>query len=1406
VQVALSVSHGVLTLGGTTGLTITDGASGSASLTFTGAVANINSDLDGLTYLPAAAYTGPDTLQIVTNDLGNTAAGGQQTATSSVAITVAAAPLLNEIEANPPGTSDNRYEYVELRGMAGASLNNVYLVVFDGISTNTPGTADLVVNLSPYSLGSDGLLVVKSVGGTGHAIPSATTLVPDSFFTQSGGFNDGTLSFYLFFSTSPFVSGADYDANNDGVLDDLPSGSQVLDDVALLDTNKDASDDKAYGSAVVTEFNSTGTPDAVTRFTGNTTPSSPAAWYGGELVDTGNVASQINYDVTRESANEPPGMYLTPGDVNVPSIGETFLTVSPATGSYRGNTTLSAALTSGGLALADDIVTFSLNGSTVGTATTNAGGIATLSGISLTGFDAGTYTACVGASFSGDANDSASSGTANLTVNTAPLTVSGITAADKVYDGTAAATLNTGSAVLVGLFSGDTVNLNAGGASGAFSSKNVGSGITVTVSGLVITGAQSSNYTLTPPTTTANITPATLSVSGVTANSKVYDGTTAATLNTAGAALQGVFSGDAVTLHTAGAVGTFSGRNVANGLRVNVSGLTIGGAQKGDYSLKQPTATANITARPITVTAAADTKTYDGTTSTTSTPTITSGSLATGDTAAFTETFAAKNAGTGKTLTPAGSVNDGNGGNDYAVTFATNTTGQIMAAALTVTANNQSRAYGAANPSLTCTLAGFVNGDTSASLTTLPLVSTTATTASYVGSYPIQAAGAVDPNYTISYVSGALTVTSVPVAISVVPLVTNSRPTFNLTGTAVAPSPNSGIASVSVLVNGQTTAATVSGNTWSATLSTLSAGTYNVQVTAADNAGNSSTVAATGVLVVNAGTTLNLSGTSFSFIGGLTPAKWTILVNGSHVTNIPATTTAVVFTGTGSSATASITGASTTGESASIAPGQATFDGVGSGGPYTVAAANLLSATVTSGGSGSLSVTDAAGGNVLTELPGQTTLTSSSNSSRTMVAKGFNNVVAAAAGAGSSTTASLFGSSAADTFTANPQSAVMQDAAKTAYRLEAGGFATVRGIGGTGDTALLTDAAGGALNATAAMATLSGAGYNITASSFASVQATAVGPGDAANLQAGPGTNVFTGGKGKSEFKGVNFDDVASGFFTINAYGAATGYNTGVLTDSAGNATATLNPQTATLTDASARGPASYQINLVSHFQVIDAFETSLVGSNKAVLKGSSASANFFTSTSTTAALVPSAGNAYREYAQGFTTVQAASTYANDTASLYDSPGNDAFTATPTSATMSLATGKTVVASGFKTVNAYSRYGGTDTASLTDTNAAGADAAWLWSTNALMKMSTGNTVRAWYFAKYNLQGNGGSGDTVTTMDASVLPTKQTNVSSATVIAWLADFAGMNQDYSPGSQNTSKSYAIAVDQVLTAYWS
>src|SRR5207245_204993 len=70
-------------------------------------------------------------------------------------------------------------------------------------------------------------------------------------------------------------------------------------------------------------------------------------------------------------------------------------------------------------------------------------------------------------------------------------------------------------------------------------------------------------------------------------------------------------------------------------------------------------------------------------------------------------------------------------------------------------------------PTLTDTPTGLVNGDTSASLTTQPTLSTTATASSHVAGnpYSITASGAVDADYTISYLAGTLTVD--PVALTI---------------------------------------------------------------------------------------------------------------------------------------------------------------------------------------------------------------------------------------------------------------------------------------------------------------------------------------------------------------------------------------------------------------------------------------------------------------------------------------------------------------------------------------------------------------------------------------------------------------------------------------------------------------
>ena len=140
----------------------------------------------------------------------------------------------------------------------------------------------------------------------------------------------------------------------------------------------------------------------------------------------------------------------------------------------------------------------------------------------------------------------------------AVLTVAGIEALDKVYDGTTSATLIVSNAVLVGVASGDDVTLDTTNAVGAFADKDVGTNKPVQVSGLALLGADADKYTLTQPTTNADITAANLMVTGVTASDKVYDGNTTATLDTSSAALVGLISGDDVTLDATAAAGAFA--------------------------------------------------------------------------------------------------------------------------------------------------------------------------------------------------------------------------------------------------------------------------------------------------------------------------------------------------------------------------------------------------------------------------------------------------------------------------------------------------------------------------------------------------------------------------------------------------------------------------------------------------------------------------------------------------------------------------------------------------------------------------------------------------------------------------------------------------------------------------------
>ena len=211
------------------------------------------------------------------------------------------------------------------------------------------------------------------------------------------------------------------------------------------------------------------------------------------------------------------------------------------------------------------------------------------------------------------------------TINQAPLFITGVSATNRSYNTTTADALNLSKASLAGLVDSDAgdaskVALNLSGVSANFSQANVGNGLAVSANGFQITGSEAANYALQPVTGLfANITKATLTLSGVTAGDKVYDGNTSATLTSSGAALNGIFAGDTVGFDGSSASGQFITANAGNNLGVNVAGFTLNGASSGNYQLTQPQGlTADITPKQLTaVIIGSPTKVYDGTDSAT---------------------------------------------------------------------------------------------------------------------------------------------------------------------------------------------------------------------------------------------------------------------------------------------------------------------------------------------------------------------------------------------------------------------------------------------------------------------------------------------------------------------------------------------------------------------------------------------------------------------------------------------------------------------------------------------------------------------------------------------------------------------------------------------------------------------
>jgi hypothetical protein len=209
----------------------------------------------------------------------------------------------------------------------------------------------------------------------------------------------------------------------------------------------------------------------------------------------------------------------------------------------------------------------------------------------------------------------------------------------------------------------------------------------------------------------------------------------------------------------------------------NAGSYTVVGTINDPNYQGSATGTLVIAPAALTITAAANTKTYDGTTNAAAVPTVT-GLHGFDTVTGLAEAYTTKNVGTGKTLAVnTYTVNDGNGGANYTVNTVSSSAGEIDPATLTVTANNKSKMCGLPNPALTASYSGFISGEDTNVLTSPAVLNTTATINSAVGAYPITASGAAAANYAVNYNGGTLTV-------GVAPVVQLSCARVNVSGTS----------------------------------------------------------------------------------------------------------------------------------------------------------------------------------------------------------------------------------------------------------------------------------------------------------------------------------------------------------------------------------------------------------------------------------------------------------------------------------------------------------------------------------------------------------------------------------------------------------------------------------------------
>jgi len=221
-----------------------------------------------------------------------------------------------------------------------------------------------------------------------------------------------------------------------------------------------------------------------------------------------------------------------------------------------------------------------------------------ISSVTLTGADKANYIATLPTT------------TITATILPKSLTVTAI-GKNKIYDGTVTS-LPTYSDNRI---KGDVI-VTTGTAS--FALRSVGTH-TVDVTGITISSTDAGNYSLlaTTATTTASITPKALTITGMKADTKEYDGTNLATFSTVTSlgTLKGVAAGDVGSSLVSLSVGTsyYADKKVAPSKLVTLGTITLVGTEAGNYTVGKPAIVYGaITAKPLTVTATGIDKVWDG--------------------------------------------------------------------------------------------------------------------------------------------------------------------------------------------------------------------------------------------------------------------------------------------------------------------------------------------------------------------------------------------------------------------------------------------------------------------------------------------------------------------------------------------------------------------------------------------------------------------------------------------------------------------------------------------------------------------------------------------------------------------------------------------------------------------------